>query len=79
MLATMMQKKAAETVIPEIAPLEILSPERGILVLVGSLPTVASLNVLLTGEMATICVIDCTELVLFSDHVTGDMEKLPCS
>ena len=78
MLARMMQTKTAPTVNPEIVPLEILSPERGVLVLVlvGFLPTIASLEVLLTGEIATICAIDCTELVLFADHLAGDMEKL---
>ena len=73
MLARMMQPKKAETVTPGIARLEVLSPGYGMLLLVGSL------NVLLTGEIATICVNDGTELVLFSDHITGEMEKLLCS
>ena len=75
----MMQIKAAETVNPEIARLEILSPGCGMLALVLALGTVMSLNVLLAGEHATICAIDGTELVLFSDDTTGKMEKLLCS
>ena len=77
MLARMMQTKTAEMVAPEIAPLEVLSPGCGILG--GILVLVCSLNVLLTGEIATICANDGTDLVLFPDHITGEMEKLLCS
>lgn len=86
MLARMMQTKTAETVTPEIATLEILSPGCGMLILVGSLDVLltgeiatGSLNVLLTEEIATICANGGTELVLFFDHITGEMEKLLCS